>query len=79
MLRLMGLHDTRLYQYPHILRINDRDFIVAEAKNEAGDTWLVLKPKPEPKPPIYYVPRTRLYRGMGLASLLALSALLERR
>ena len=74
-LRLTGLHDTRLYQYPRILRINDRDFVVTEAKNEAGDTWLVLKPKPEPKPPIYYVPRTSLYRGMSLASLLALSAL----
>jgi hypothetical protein len=86
MLRLLGLHDTRLYQYPHILRINDRDFIVAEAKNEAGDTWLVLKPKPEPKPGLdptlrSNILRKRLYRGMGigLAILTALSALPDRR
>ena len=49
-LRLVGLHDTHRYYYPPIVRVNDRDFIVAEAKNEAGDTWLTLKPKPEPKP-----------------------------
>ena len=49
-LRLVGLHDTHRYYYPPIVRVNDRDFIVAEAKNEAGDSWLTLKPKPEPKP-----------------------------
>lgn len=81
-LRLVGLHDTHRYYYPPIVRINDRDFIVSEVKHEAGDTWLTLKPKPEPKPgldstPRSNIPRMRLYRGMsmGLAMLTALSAL----
>ena len=54
-LRLFGLHDTKQYLYPSTVKINDIDFIVADVRNSDGDTWLSLKPKPQPRP----IPQTR--------------------
>lgn len=47
-LRLVGLHEPRQYLYPAIVKINGLDFIVSAACNRDGDTWLSLKPKPQP-------------------------------
>jgi hypothetical protein len=76
-LRLLGLHDTRRYNYPTVVQISGIDFIVADVHNSDGDTWLSLKPKPQPKP----IPQTRpplLLRGRfnGHHANLALAAAL---
>lgn len=49
-LRLLGLHDVRRYNYPPSVQINGVDFVVAGVRNSDGDTWLSLKPKPQPPP-----------------------------
>ena len=48
-LRLLGLHDVLRYNYPPIVKIDDIDFIVANVRNSDGDTWLSLRPKPQPQ------------------------------
>ena len=48
-LRLLGLHDTHRYNYPAMVQVNGIDFIVADVRNSNGDTWLSLKPKPQPQ------------------------------
>lgn len=61
-LRLLGLHDTKQYLYPSTVKVSGIDFIVADVRNSDGDTWLSLKPKPQPRP----IPQTKpplLLRG----------------
>lgn len=76
-LRLLGLHDARRYNYPPIVKINDIDFVVAGVRNSDGDTWLSLKPKPPPMPPLDRVPSVQRFHGrLSPSTHLALAAAL---